>query len=180
MTRKALTAVLCFLLAISAIAAAAQQEARTLTRRWSEIKARAWAGAQPWTFGCNYIPRTAVNTLEMWQAETFDPATIDQELGWAEGLGGFLKRLDRFLAIADKHHIGTMFVLFDSGRGPGLARGSTSAAKARPLTTAGIPSSAWVPSRRPDRASTTRAGCSALVVPYHGAGLYWLTASDAR
>jgi hypothetical protein len=99
--------------------------------RFSEAKARAWAGAQPWTLGCNYIPRTAVNTLEMWQAETFDPAAIDEELGWAEDLGfnsvrvflhyllweqdagGFLRRLERFLAIADKHHIATMFVLFD-------------------------------------------------------------------
>ena len=131
MTRKALTAVLCLLLAGSVIAAAAQQEARTLTRRWTETNARAWAGSQPWALGCNYIPRTAVNTLEMWQAETFDPAAIDEELGWAEDLGfnsvrvflhyllwdqdagGFLKRLERFLAIADKHHIATMFVLFD-------------------------------------------------------------------
>jgi len=99
--------------------------------RWDEGRARAWAEAGPWTLGCNYIPRTAVNTLEMWQAETFDPKTIDQELGWAESLGfnavrvflhcalweqdeaGFLRRIDEFLRIADRHHIGTMFVLFD-------------------------------------------------------------------
>ena len=30
---------------------------------------------------------TAINTIEMWQAESFDPATIDKELGWAEELG---------------------------------------------------------------------------------------------
>lgn len=60
MTRKALTAALCLLLAGSVIAAAAQQEARTPTRRWTEAKARAWAGSQPWALGCNYIPRTAV------------------------------------------------------------------------------------------------------------------------
>jgi hypothetical protein len=67
----------------------------------------------------------------MWQADTFDVAAIDRELGWAEGLGmntmrvflhdqvyaadpaGFLRRLDQFLAIADRHHIRPMLVLFD-------------------------------------------------------------------
>ncbi|TFG57551.1 MAG: 1,4-beta-xylanase, partial [Candidatus Aminicenantes bacterium] len=128
MTIKAPTAALCLVLAISA---AAQQQERNATRRWTEVQAQTWAGAEPWTLGCNYIPRTAVNTLEMWQAETFDPAAIDEELGWAEDLGfnavrvflhyllwdqdsgGFLRRMERFLAIADKHHIATMFVLFD-------------------------------------------------------------------
>ena len=37
--------------------------ATTPTGRWTPERARAWAGAQPWTLGCNYIPRTAVNTL---------------------------------------------------------------------------------------------------------------------
>jgi hypothetical protein len=100
--------------------------------RWSKEKAEAWARERPWLVGCNFIPSTAVNQLEMWQAETFDPATIDRELGWAESLGfnsvrvflhnipwetdrdGFLKRVDEFLGIAEKHHIGVMFVLFDS------------------------------------------------------------------
>jgi len=30
---------------------------------------------------------TAINELEMWQSDTFDPQRIDLELGWAEGLG---------------------------------------------------------------------------------------------
>ena len=162
MTRKPLTAALCLLLAISAIAAAAQQEARTSTRRWTEDKVRAWAGAQPWTLGCNFIPRTAINTLEMWQAETFDPATIDQELGWAEGLGfnavrvflhyllwdedpgGFLKRLERFLAIADKHHIGTMFVLFDDCWNAKFRLGP------QPKPRPGVHNSGWVQCPGPD------------------------------
>jgi hypothetical protein len=100
--------------------------------RWTSAEANAWYEKQPWLVGCNYSPATAINQLEMWQAETFDPATIDRELGWAEDLGftsarvflhhlpyeqdreGFLKRMDEFLAIADRHHIGVMFVLFDS------------------------------------------------------------------
>src|SRR5512137_1248403 len=65
-------------------------DAKTATSgppRWTAEKARAWADAQPWTLGCNYIPRTAINTLEMWQEATFDPLIIDEELGWAEDLG---------------------------------------------------------------------------------------------
>lgn len=100
--------------------------------RWTENKAKQWHKNHPWLVGCNYIPRTASNQLEMWQRETFDPATIDQELTWAAGLGfnslrvflhdlpwkhdqgGFVERLERFLDIADNHGIGVMFVLFDS------------------------------------------------------------------
>src|SRR5690242_19615863 len=55
--------------------------------RWSEEKAMAWYQQQPWLVGSNYIPRNAINQLEMWQEETFDPAKIDQELGWAEAMG---------------------------------------------------------------------------------------------
>ncbi|AMV40764.1 Sugar-binding cellulase-like protein [Planctomyces sp. SH-PL62] len=98
---------------------------------WPVAKAAAWGEAHPWLVGCNYCPSTAINQLEMWQAETFDPATIDRELGWAHDLGfnsmrvflhdipykqdpeGFLKRIDQFLEIAARHEIGAMIVLFD-------------------------------------------------------------------
>jgi hypothetical protein len=68
----------------------------------------------------------------MWQADTFDPKRIDRELGWAESIGmnavrvflhdllwqqdaaGFRQRIDTLLGIADRHHIKTLFVLFDS------------------------------------------------------------------
>ena len=100
--------------------------------RWSREQAAAWYATQPWLVGCNYIPSTAINQLEMFQADTFDPKTIDRELAMARGLGfnsvrvflhdllwlqdreGFLGRCEAFLAIADRHHIGVMFVLFDS------------------------------------------------------------------
>ena len=102
------------------------------TSRWSEQKANDWYAKQPWLVGSNYIPRSAINELEMWQADTFNPTQIDQELGWAESLGmntmrvflhdllwqqdapGFQKRLDQFLGIAAKHHIRPLLVLFDS------------------------------------------------------------------
>jgi len=99
---------------------------------WSEAHAQTWQQKHGWLVGCNFSPSYAINELEMWQADTFDVAAIDRELGWAQGLGfnsvrvflhnmlwdqdsaGFLKRMDTFLGIADKHHIGVMFVLFDS------------------------------------------------------------------
>ncbi|HEX8425246.1 hypothetical protein [Hymenobacter sp.] len=54
---------------------------------WSTDKAWAWYRAHPWMSGANFTPSTAINQLEMWQADTFDPTTIDRELGWAEGIG---------------------------------------------------------------------------------------------
>jgi hypothetical protein len=104
---------------------------RSEARQWTPAEAQAWQATQPWLVGCNFIPSTAINQLEMWQADTWDPATIDRELGWAAGLGftsvrvflhdlawqqdrkGFLKRMDQFLDLAAKHRIGVMFVLFD-------------------------------------------------------------------
>ncbi len=126
--------------------------------RWPAEKANAWYAAQPWPSGANFLPSTAINQLEMWQAETFDPATIDRELGWAEGLGftsmrvflhdlphaqdpaGFLKRVDEFLAIADRHKIRPMLVLFDSCWDPNPAPGPQRAP--RP----GLHNSGWVQS----------------------------------
>jgi hypothetical protein len=105
---------------------------QTAAPRWSEPRARDWYKAQPWLVGANYVPASAINELEMWQAETWDPKRIDTELGWAEGIGmntmrvflhdlpwqqdaeGFAKRIDEFLRIADRHHVKPMFVLFDS------------------------------------------------------------------
>src|SRR5256714_12934204 len=55
--------------------------------RWPEKPAADWYAKQPWLVGSNYIPATAINELEMWQADTFDPHRIDLELGWAESIG---------------------------------------------------------------------------------------------
>lgn len=84
-----------------------------------------------WRFGANFIPSTAINQLEMWQEDTFDPVTIERELGWAAAIGmsvmrvylhdllhlqdaaGLKKRMEHYLSIADKFHIKTMFVFFD-------------------------------------------------------------------
>jgi len=100
--------------------------------RWPEQRANDWYREQPWLVGANFIPKDAINQLEMWQADTFDPDEIDRELGWAEAIGmntmrvflhdllwqqdsaGFKQRLSTFLDIAAKHHIRPIFVLFDS------------------------------------------------------------------
>lgn len=99
--------------------------------RWSVERAAEWYSAQPWPVGANFVPSTASNQLEMWQPETFDPETINRELGWAAGIGfntmrvflhdmawnadpkGFEERLDKYLAIAHKHGIKTLLVMFD-------------------------------------------------------------------
>src|SRR5262245_20380871 len=42
--------------------------------KWAPEQANAWYGKQPWFVGANYTPAYAINQLEMWQAESFDPA----------------------------------------------------------------------------------------------------------
>jgi hypothetical protein len=117
------------LLACALLALAAPAQARDI---WSKTDAGAWYGKQKWLVGSNYIPADAINQLEMWQADSFNPAQIDKELGWAQEMGmttmrvflhdalwqqdapGFKKRIDTFLTIAAKHGIKPLFVLFDS------------------------------------------------------------------
>src|SRR4051794_1449394 len=90
---------------------------------WPIEKANEWHKANNWVIGANFIPSTAINQLEMWQKETFDTATINRELGWAESIGfntmrvflhsiawkgdpeGFKERMGQYLAIADRHKI---------------------------------------------------------------------------
>ncbi len=55
--------------------------------KWSANKAKEWYAKQGWLKGSNFQPSTAINQLEMFQAETFDTAAINRELGWAQGLG---------------------------------------------------------------------------------------------
>jgi hypothetical protein len=126
--------------------------------RWTRAEAAFWYGRQPWLTGANYIPATAINQLEMWQAATFDPAEIDRELGWAEQFkmntmrvflhdlawkqdpDGFKRRMDQFLAIAARHGIRPVFVLFDSCWDPDPVIGP----QHRPIP--GVHNSGWVQS----------------------------------
>ena len=117
------------ILCLALLALAAPAQAREV---WTRDQANQWYGKQKWLMGSNYIPADAINQLEMWQADSFNPVQIDKELGWAQGLGmttmrvflhdalwqqdpaGFKKRMDTFLAISAKHGIKPLLVLFDS------------------------------------------------------------------
>jgi hypothetical protein len=130
----------------------------TAAERWSVQKADQWYGAQPWLVGCDFLPGTAINQLEMWQPETFDAATIDRELGWAESLGfntvrvflhdlpwrdsrdAFFKNVDKFLEISAKHKIRPMIVFFDGVWDPDPQSGRQN----RPRV--GVHNSGWVQS----------------------------------
>ena len=100
--------------------------------RWTPEQANKWYDAQPWLVGCNFAPSSAINQLEMWQAETFDPGddrprarlgrsrsacntvrVFLHDVPWKEDREGFYKRLDQFLEIAAKHKIRPMIVFFD-------------------------------------------------------------------
>jgi Cellulase (glycosyl hydrolase family 5) len=127
--------------------------------RWTPAQADAWYAKQQWLVGANYTTSNAINQLEMFQAETFDPEAIDRELRWAhEQFGmntmrvylhdllwqqdpqGFLKRVDTFLSIAEKHGIRPMLVLFDSCWDPDPKLGP----QHRPIP--GVHNSGWVQS----------------------------------
>jgi len=106
-------------------------ESKTIPGRWSVEQAFEWHEQNGWMVGCNFTPSTAINQLEFWQAESYDPETIDRELGWASDIGfnlirvylhdllweagssDFLERIDNFLDICESHNIKVMFVLFD-------------------------------------------------------------------
>ncbi len=140
----------------------AQKNKKTVTgmpvpaKVWTAEKANAWYTEHAWLTGANYIPANAISQLEMWQAATFDPATIDKELGWAESIGfntlrvflhslawkqdpeGFKKRVDQFLSIADKHHIQPLFVFFDDCWNKEPKTGT------QPVPKTGIHNSGWM------------------------------------
>ena len=133
------------------------------SEKWSEQQANDWYAKQPWLVGSNFNPASAINELEMWQADSFDPRRIDLELGWAQGLGmntmrvylhdllwqqdaeGFKRRLNTFLTISAKHGIKPIFVLFDSCWDPDPKLGKQRAPKP------GVHNSGWMQS--PGRAA---------------------------
>ncbi len=126
--------------------------------RWTPKQAHDWYAHQPWLVGCDFIPSTAINQLEMWQPDTFDPTTIDRELGWAESVGfntvrvflhdlpwkddreAFHKNVDKFLEISAKHKIKPMLVFFDGVWDPDPQSGPQN----RPRV--GVHNSGWVQS----------------------------------
>lgn len=123
---------------------------------WSQEKAQEWGENHGWLRGCNFNPSTAINQLETWQGESFDPETIDRELGWAADIGmncmrvylhhvawevdqeGFKGRMDEYLGIAADHGIKTIFVFFDDCWNPTYRAGK------QPDPKPGIHNSGWI------------------------------------
>lgn len=122
-----------FLLCLALLCAPMSATAANAPRaRWSEQQAWDYMNHEPWPVGSNFLPKDAINQLEMFQKATYDPAEIDKEFGWAESAKmttmriflhdllwqqdaqGFAERLDNLLGIAAKHHIKPVLVLFDS------------------------------------------------------------------
>lgn len=150
----AATAIL-FLMASCNTAPKKQTETKPI-EVWSIEKAQEWGRMQNWLRGCDYIPSSAVNQLEMWQAETFDTTTIARELRWADEIGfncmrvylhhlaweidkeGFKQRMNKYLSIADKNGIRTIFVFFDDCWNPTYNAGK------QPDPKPGIHNSGWV------------------------------------
>lgn len=126
--------------------------------QWSTEKANSWAEKRPWQVGCNFIPSTAINQLEMWQADTFDLETIERELSWAaqismnsvrtylhdlawaDDAAGFKERISQFLNIAQRHGISPMFVIFDDCWNPKPKIGP------QPAPTPSVHNSGWLQS----------------------------------
>ena len=124
--------------------------------RWTAAKANEWYASQPWLVGANFTPSTAINQLEFWQAESFDTATIDKELGFAQSIGmnvmrvflhylvwqqdsaGFIKRINTYLNISSRHCITTMFVLYDD------CWNATASPGKQPDPKPGVHNSGWV------------------------------------
>lgn len=123
---------------------------------WSKEKALQWYSEQEWIIGANFTPSTAINQIEFWQEDTFDPETIDLELRYARDIGfnsmrvylhylvwvrnpeEMKNRMENFLSISEEHGIRTMFVLFDDcwNDNPNLGK--------QPDPKPGVHNSGWV------------------------------------
>lgn len=133
-----------------------QENSQYYQNRWSIKKAQNWYAQHDWMVGADFIPSTAINQLEMWQADSFDIDTIDKELGYAERIGmntmrvylhslvykenpeGFKNRMKTYLKISSKHGIKTIFVIFDDvwDKNPKMGK--------QPNPKPGIHNSGWV------------------------------------
>ena len=130
--------------------------AHAQTNIWSLTQASDWYRQQGWLVGCDFLPSTAINQLEMWEADSFDTTTINRELGWAENIGfntlrvflhdvvwendsiSFKIRINTFLTIASRHNIKPLFVFFDDCWNPDPVYGK------QPLPKPGVHNSGWM------------------------------------
>jgi hypothetical protein len=115
-----------------------------MRKQWTTTQAWEWHRAQGWLCGFNYLPRNAINWVEMWQKESFDICIIKQELEWAVAIGfntlrtnlpynvwkndpdGLIGRIEEFLCVCDALDMKVMMTLLDdcgfSGEEPFLGK----------------------------------------------------------
>lgn len=122
--------------------------------KWKKDKAISWYEDQPWLVGCNFLPSSAINQLEMFQDETFDAELIRKEIGWAQDLGfnslrvylhdllfenpqNLFNKLDIFLDICSSYSMKPILVLFDDCHRPDPVKG------VQPLPVSGVHNSGW-------------------------------------
>jgi len=104
---------------------------KSAVSKWDCRTAWNWYKNHDFLVGFNYLPRTAVNFIEMWQESTFDPLTISQELKWAKEYGynslrtnlpmivyesdeyGLKHRVNLFLDLAQENGISVTLCLLD-------------------------------------------------------------------
>ncbi len=144
------------LLTLSIQTKAASEPVETIPGRWTKERINAWYDDLPWLVGANYYPASAINQIEMWQASTWDPDQINEELKlagsigmnivrvylhdlvWADDEQGLYKRMNEFLDMAYLRNIRTSFVFFDDCHYPSPRLGK------QPLPVKGWHNSGWV------------------------------------
>ena len=109
--------------------------AESRTGPWTKEQAWAWYNAQPWIRGCNYMPASSPNRYDMWQVWDCERRfeEMERELALAESIGfnavriiiaedngfavwcenhdGYMRNLERFLALCGKHKIRAIMCL---------------------------------------------------------------------
>lgn len=122
--------------------------------KWTEKQSNTWYSQQPWLVGCNFLPSSAINQLEMFQEDTFDQKTIERELDWAKDLGfnslrvylhdllwsekeKFKKTFEKFLNVCNEREIKPIVVLFDDCHRPYPKIGK------QPIPVRGVHNSGW-------------------------------------
>jgi len=54
---------------------------------WTSDQAFSWYNKQGWLVGCNFLPSSCINQIEMFQEGTFNLKEIAKEISWAKSIG---------------------------------------------------------------------------------------------